>query len=108
MENNAMKKKDNFESNCIKLTIAFMVVSTYFFPYYWSLDGSYHGIQYGFPFGYLAFSEYGGAAIRQFTNINPLFMYIDYKIIFFTIKKVGMFFYKIVQHFQIFIKKRNV
>ena len=79
----------------VKISIIFQIISTVFFPYYLGLDNERLKRAFGFPYGYIYFSEMKDSFLQSM-NIDLSCMLIDFLLIYLCIK-VAMKLYYLVK-----------
>ncbi len=65
---------------CTKISVIFLIVSTIFFPYYWSFNDRYEKA-FGFPYRYIYFNDMKISFFRSM-NIDLSHLLIDFVIVY--------------------------
>ena len=65
---------------CIKISAIFLIVSTIFFPYYWSFNDRYDKA-FGFPYRYIYFNDMKISFFRSM-NIDLSHLLMDFAIVY--------------------------
>jgi hypothetical protein len=71
----------------IRISVIFQVVSTIFFPYYFSIPNHRYEKAFGFPYGYIVFHGMNESLINSL-SINLLILFIDFIIIYICVRIV--------------------
>ena len=75
----------------VKISVIFQIISTVFLPYYLGLDNGGLKKAFGFPYGYIYFSEMKDTLIQSM-NIDLSCMLIDFLLIYLCIRVVMKLF----------------
>ncbi len=82
---------------CTKITVVFLIVSTIFFPYYWSFNDRYEKA-FGFPYRYIYFNDMKISFFRSM-NIDLSHLLMDFVIVYICVyvgAKIFKFIKKVV------------